>query len=176
MVVSLLFFGTAREQLLELTLIISNDHSQLRDFFVVRVRLGLALVHVCRGDLDDLLIQTGRLIFKVFAVLAQLCDILMHLCLVLLGGQSFPCSVGDAGLVETLISLDVHAHFIANTNEQEAALSAFDGDLTDELVEALRVKFLTNGADTAEASRSLLEGLLKVVLQVDNVLVRRGLG
>lgn len=50
-------------------------------------------------------------------------------------------------LAAYLVSSDGHAHLVADTQQQQAALSAVDCDLTDELVKALGIELFTNRAD-----------------------------
>ena len=54
--------------------------------------------------------------------------------------------------------------------KQEAALSAMKGDLADQLVEGLRIKFLSDGENVDLAGLACLQTLVKLILEVDNVL------
>ena len=55
-------------------------------------------------------------------------------------------------------------------HKQEAALSALEGDLADQLVEGLHVKFLSDGENVNLAGLACLQTLVKLILEVDNVL------
>lgn len=46
-----------------------------------------------------------------------------------------------------LVSCDSHSHLIAHSEQQQPSLSAVDGDLADQLIEALRIQLLAHGAD-----------------------------
>ena len=56
--------------------------------------------------------------------------------------------------------------------QQQTALGAVDCDLTDELVEALRVELLAHGADPGLARLALQQTLVELLLQVDHVQAR----
>lgn len=46
---------------------------------------------------------------------------------------------GDTAFVQRLVRRDGHSDLIAHTQQQQAALGAADGDLSDQLVKDLRV-------------------------------------
>ena len=86
---------------------------------------------------------------KFFTAVLELLNAALHFVLLLLSHQGLTHSIGDGGLVKGLVSLDGHADFISDTNEEESTLSAVDSDLTNELIKALGVQLFTNGADTS---------------------------
>ena len=60
--------------------------------------------------------------------------------------------------------------------EQEAAFSATDRDLANQLIKALRVKLFTNWADSSFAGLTLLKFFIKLVLAVYDIRLGRRSG
>lgn len=56
--------------------------------------------------------------------------------------------------------------------EEQPPLGAVDGDLPDELIEALRIQLLPDGADARLARLPLLQLLVELLLEVDHVQAR----
>ena len=105
----------------------------------------------------------------------------MHFSLLLFGLKGFPHPEGDAGLVEGLIGLDGHpdlipdSHywknekfFIEKVTKQKASLGTVDGDLPDQLIEALGVELLSLGADSGLPGLSSLQLVLKGGPELDD--------
>lgn len=148
----------------ELTLIILVEGFEIFNLVFVRLLIPLSILFVSLDDVDNFLVKACNFIFKLFAGLSELGDISLHLILFLFRHQCFSHTVRDGGLIQGLISLDSHFDFIPNTDEQEASLSTIDGDLTDQLIEALGIKLFSNGADTGFPSLPGLNFLIKLVL------------
>ena len=107
------------------------------------------IIGILFGDVDDLLVQSGHFILEVLAGLSKLRDVGLHLVLLLLSHESLAHSVRDGGLIQALIGLHCHLQFIANPHQKEATLSTVNRYLSDQFVEALRIKLLTNAADSS---------------------------
>ena len=120
-------------------------------------------------DVDVLLVAALHLVFQIFAGLTQLGDVGLHLVFLLLSHQSLAHAVRDGRLVQRLVGLHGHLDLVADSHQQEASLGAVDGDLTDELIEALRVQLLANGADASLAGLSSLQGFVEAVLELNNI-------
>ena len=55
-----------------------------------------------------------------------------------------------------LVRFDRHFHFVAHLQQQKSALGAVKSDLANELIEALTIELLSNGADSSFARRELV--------------------
>ena len=115
------------------------------------------------------LLKACNLILKVLARLPQLIYVRCHLVLLLFGHECLPHTVRYGRLIQTLVGGNRHLNFVAHSHEQEATLGAVHGDLTDELVEALRIQLLADGADTSFTGLPPLQLLIKSILQLDNI-------
>ena len=120
-------------------------------------------------DVDVLLVAALHLVFQIFAGLTQLGDVGLHLVFLLLSHQSLAHAVRNGRLVQRLVGLHSHLDLVADSHQQEASLGAVDGDLADELIEALRVQLLANGADASLAGLSSLQGFVEAVLELNNI-------
>ena len=129
---------------------------------------GQPLFLVLSDDLVLLLDEPLNIRVEVVAGILKRFYLLNHLGFLLLCHQSLPHSIGNGAFVKSLVSLNGHFYFISDSDQQEAALSAVDGDLSDKLIEALGVQFFSLGADSCFSSRVGLQSLVKQVLKVDN--------
>lgn len=68
------------------------------------------------------------------------------------------------------------ADLVSDSDEEQSAFSAIDGDLSDEFIETLRVEFLSDGTDACFAGLALLQSLIEFFLQVQHVLLGGGSG
>jgi len=93
----------------------------------------------------------------------------VHVVLALLSHKGFPHAISDRALVKGLISLDSHLDFVTNTDQKETSFGAVDGDLTDQLIEALRVEFFANRANAGLSCLALLKLLFELILEVHDV-------
>ena len=87
-------------------------------------------------------------------------DVSLHLIFLLLSHECLPHAIGDGAFIESLVSLDSHLDLVPHSDEQETSLSALDGYLTDQLVKALGVQFLSDGANTSLSGLSALQFLV----------------
>eukprot|EP00438_Fugacium_kawagutii_P032188 Skav209039 [mRNA] locus=scaffold2483:106391:107149:- [translate_table: standard] len=120
-------------------------------------------------DLRDLVLQFLNLISKLFVGNLKILHLLVVLIAALLCLQRLAHSECDGRLIEALVCTYSHPDFISDTQQQQASLSTNDGDLSDELIKALRVELLTNGANASLTSLSLLQPLVEVLLQIHNI-------
>ena len=164
------------EESLELFLVISVKVVEVLDLVTVGLFFSLRSLGILSDNLLDGLLQLLDVLVVVAASLLQISNVLLHLILTLLSHQGLSHAVGDRGLVQGLVSLDGHLDFITDTHEKETTLSTIDSDLSDKLIKTLGEKFFTEGANSSLSSLSFLNGGIKLVLQVDNVDLRGGLG
>ena len=136
----------------------------------------LSQLSVLTHDLLDLLLQRLDVLVVLLAGGLIITDVLLHLALALLSHESLAHAIGDRALIESLVGLNGHLDLISHTHEQETALSAVNGDLTDELIEALGEELFAEGADTRLASLSTLKLLIEPILQIDYIDLSGGLG
>ena len=172
------FFFSLRgsgQQLLQLLLVIFVKIVEVVDLVIVGLLLALGQLGVLAHDLLDLLLKRLDVLVVLLAGSFQVADVLLHLILALLGHEGLAHAVSNGTLVERLIGLDGHLDFVTDTHQEEAALSAVDSDLADQLVEALAEELLTEGADARLAGHRALQRLVELVLQIDNVDLRGGL-
>jgi hypothetical protein len=92
-----------------------------------------------------------------------------HLRLTLFGLEGFTHSVGDGTLVQSLECLYRHFYFVSHTHQQKAPLGAVNCNLPNYLVEALRVQFFSDGADSCFPCLPLLQLFVELILQIDDI-------
>ena len=124
---------------------------------------------VLLDDVNDFLVQPGYFIFKFIIGLSKLGDVRLHFIFLLLGHQSFSHAVSDGWFIEGLVSLNCHFYLVTDSNQEESSLGTVNCDLSNELIKALGVKFLSDWADSCLSSLSRLKFLIKVVLKVDHI-------
>lgn len=91
----------------------------------------------------------GKYLFSEFLLsLFELVDLLLQLGSALFGLELLPHSEGHRTLVQSFIGRNCHFEFVANAHQKKASLGAVDGHLTDDLVEALVMELLADGADS----------------------------
>ena len=109
-------------------------------------------------SVDDLILFFSKfscLLGKLFTAVLKFLNAALHFVFLLLSHQGFAHTVSDGALVKSLVSLNSHADFISNTDQQESTLSAVNSDLTDQLIEALGVQLFTDRADTSLSGLSV---------------------
>ena len=121
------------------------------------------------NNIDDFLVLSCNFVFKFIACLSKLGDISLHLIFLLFGHEGFSHSVCNWTFVQSLISLDSHLYFISDSNKKESSLGTVDGNLSNQLIKALRVKLFSNWADTSVSGLSWLKFMVQVILEIDNV-------
>jgi hypothetical protein len=65
--------------------------------------------------------------------------------------------------------LNSHTDLVAHTHEEESAFSALNGDLTDQLIEALGEELFTGRVNSGLAGLAGLKFLVELILEVHNV-------
>ena len=78
-------------------------------------------------------------------------------------------------LIERLVGSDGHHDLVANAEEKKSALGQVQGDLADDLIEALGEELLTDGADATLSSLTLHKLLIKHFSQSGDIDSRGGL-
>ena len=131
--------------------------------------LALAFLFVALDGLVDVDIEALDLLGQALALLLQLPYLILHVVLALLSHEGLAHAIRNRAFIQSLVGLDRHLDLVADAHQQETALGALDGDLADQLIEALRVEFLADGADAGLAGLACLQTLVQLVLQVDNV-------
>ena len=164
------------QESLELFLVISVEVVEVLDLVTVGLLFSLRSLGVLSDDFFNGLLELLDVLVVVAASLLQVSDVLLHLIFTLLSHQSLPHTIGDRGLVQCLVSLDGHLDLVTDTHKEETTLSTVDGDLSDQLIEALSEKLLTEWANASLSCLSLLNGGIELVLEVDNVDLGGGLG
>ena len=120
-------------------------------------------------SLPNHFLQMLYLILEVLAYRVQLVYLYQHLSFPLFRLQSLAHAVGDWGLVESLVGLHSHFDFVTDPHKKETSFGAVDGNLTNEFVESLGIKFFSDGADASLSGLSLLQFLVQLILQVDHI-------
>ena len=138
--------------------------------------LTLASLSILSDNFLDLIVQLLDVVVVVTAGGLKISNALLHLVLALLSHKGLAHSVSDRALVKSLISLDGHLDFVTDTHEEEASLSAVDGDLTDQFIEALGEELLTVWADSGLSGLTALDSSIELILKIDNVDLSGGLG
>ena len=157
------------QESLELFLVISVEVVEVLDLVTVGLLFSLRSLGVLSDDFFNGLLELLDVLVVVAASLLQVSDVLLHLIFTLLSHQSLPHTIGDRGLVQCLVGLDGHLDLITDTHEEETTLSTVDGDLTDKLIKALRVKLFSDWTDTGLASLSVLNLSVKLFIEVDDI-------
>lgn len=87
----------------------------------------------------------------------------------MLGLQLLSHGEGHGTLVEGLISRDGHLDFVTDSKQKKTSFGLRKGDLSDDLIEALREKLLSNWTNAALTSLSFHEFLIKLFSQSSNI-------
>lgn len=93
-----------------------------------------------------LLLQLLSSLLEPVLLLLQLQDRGVELRCTLLSLQLLPHREGQRALVEGFVCADGHVELVPHPHQQDASLGRIDGDLPDDLVEALLVQLLADGA------------------------------
>ena len=139
------------------------------DLLFVLCDLGESLLFALHDDVFNLFLEVPVLSIEAINSLLQVFDLTVPLNLLLFSDEGLAHSISDRALVKRLVGLNGHLDFVARAHQKETAFSTVDRDLTDQLVEALRVKLLAHGADTGVARALLLDLVVKLVLKVHHV-------
>jgi len=124
-------------------------------------------------QLQNLVLQAVYVVLILVADLLESADLVPLLGLRLLSLHGLAHTVGDGGLVERLVRQDRHFNFVAHAHQKEAALSAVDGHLPDNLVETLCVQVFPNRANARLTGLALLQLLVELLLEDAHVQSRR---
>ena len=95
-------------------------------------------------------------VIKIGAFILNVLYFYQHFCFTLLGLQCLSHTVGDWTFVKCLVGLYCHFDFIPHPNKEESSLSTIYSNLSNYLVESLRVQFFSDRADTCFSSLSFL--------------------
>ena len=131
--------------------------------------LPLALLLVTLDGLVDVDIEALDLLGQALAFLLQLSNLILHVVLALLSHEGLAHTISDGAFIKSLVGLNRHLYLVTDTYQQETTFGALNGDLADQLVEALSVEFLTDGAYAGLAGLACLQTLVQLILEVDNV-------
>mmetsp|Transcript_7033 Transcript_7033/g.15376 ORF Transcript_7033/g.15376 Transcript_7033/m.15376 type:complete len:270 (+) Transcript_7033:137-946(+) len=138
---------------------------------LLRVHLLLRLppFHAAGQGAVDSAFQALHLLHEFSLAGSQLPQLLVQVDSLLLCHEGLPHPIGDGGLIERLVGGDGHARLVPHTQQQQPPLRAVDGYLPDQLIEALRVELLSNGAYTRFPGLPGLQLVVKLLLQVYHV-------
>ncbi len=93
----------------------------------------------------------------------------LHFSFPMLSHESLPHTESNAALVQSLVGRYRHADLVPHPEKEKPSLRTIDGYLPDQLVEALRVELLSDGADASFTSLPLLKFLIQILLQINNI-------
>jgi len=136
----------------------------------------LSLLGILSYDGLDFLLVRPEVLVSVTTPGFQLRNVWRDRILLLFGHQGLAHTISNWALVQCLVRLDGHFDLISHSDQQEAPLSTVDRNLSDQLIEALGEKLLTEGADAGFAGLTVLNLSIKLLLQVENVDGCGGLG
>ena len=106
--------------------------------------LSLIIIFVFLHDVDNFLVKARDFALQFLASLSQLCDVCLHLIFLLLCHQGLSHAVSYRGFIQCLVRLNRHLDFVSDSYKEKSSLSTIDCDLTDEFIETLRVKLLSD--------------------------------
>ena len=164
------------KQSLQIVLVVCIQIVQVLDLISVGLLFTLACFRLLFDDILNLFLQALDILIVLLACRFKICNVLAHFILTLLCHERLAHSISNRTFVKSLIGLDGHLNFIADSNKQEAALCTVDSDLTDQFVEALGEELLTEWADSGFTGLASLNRGVQVILQVDHVDLSGGLG
>ena len=158
-----------REDLVQLELQLHDGlpHGDLH-LFVVGILLRRLLVVVLLRGLN-VLFNLATLVLQFTHFSLQLSDVLLLIKLALFSNEGFLNAVSDGAVIERLVAVLHHAHFVSHTHKQVATLGTVEGNLANDFVEALRVDFFADGADAAVSRLELRDAFVQVSSQVGHV-------
>lgn len=140
---------------------------------LVGVPVLFLLLPVCQLNLVDLMLQLVHLSLKFSALCLQSVDFVLHLLLLLFRLQCLPHSISNRRFIKCLVGLNCltkrakyHSNLVSDSNQEESSFGAVNGNLSDQLIEALRVELLSNGTDSCLSGLSLLQSLVQLLLEV----------
>merc|ERR1719235_2155596 len=141
---------------------------RLNLFRVLALICGTALV-VVPLHLLDLLHLRLDLVVQVADLLLELPDVLVVLGAALLPVQRLPHAEGHGALVQGLVCGKGHSHLVADAEQRDPPFRANDRDLSEQLIEALRVELLADRTDAGRARVLLLQAHVQGLLKLDDV-------
>ena len=152
--------------LLELDLSLRDGITHLfsgSSVLIIHARLLATLI----GDNISLfLLERLNRLPQLVVLLLQRLDLVVHVSLGLVGDQCLLQTIGNGAIIELLqVSLD-HSCLVTHTHQLIATLNTVQSDLANDLIEALGVEFLTNGADTLRSCAQVIELLVETMLQI----------
>jgi hypothetical protein len=157
------------EKGLKLLLEISVNFVQVCNVVLMSLLFTETLFLVTANHIFNFLLQSLVFRVKLLTCILILSDGCLHLVLATLSHEGFAHAVGNRGLVKSLVGLNGHTNFIADTHEEESALSTVNGDLANKFIEALGEKFFAGGVNSGLTGLSALKLLVKLILEVHNV-------
>lgn len=89
----------------------------------------------------------GQLMLQIQLFAGQLIYVRLKIGLALFRLEGFPHPESYAAAVERLVRLYGHPHLVSDPQQEQTPLRAIHSDLSDDLVETLRVEFSTNRAN-----------------------------
>lgn len=116
-------------------------------------------------QLQNLVFQAVYVVLILMADLLERANLVPLLRLGLLSLHGLAHTVGNRGLVQSLVRQDRHFNFVANAHKQEASFCAVDGHLSDNFVKALGVEVFSDRADARFSGLALLQLLVELLLE-----------
>ena len=131
----------------------------------------LRVFHPVRYDLD-LALELHHLCFQLHLLLFQHLDLVLQLLLPSFRHGLLPDAKIYCRSVQSLVSGDRHLDLISHSQQQKPSLRLINGDLSDDLIKALREEFLSDRADATLTSLALHQLLVQQLTQSGHVNAR----
>ena len=150
----------SRQKLLEFSLVVLVKSFQVVDLISMSFVFFFNIFLFFLENINEFLILSCNFIFEFIASLSKLSNVGLHFIFLLLGHKSFSHSIGNWTLIQGLVSLNSHLNFISNSDEKESSFSTVNGNLSDQLIKALRIKLLSDWTDTCISCLSWLKFMI----------------
>lgn len=143
----------------------------VKEFELIRAFLLLVFTSLTGSRLDglNLALELDHFVLLFLLLGFQLLNLLLQVSLAMLRLQLFPHREGHRALVERLVRSNSHFDLVTHAQKQKTSFWQIEGDLSDDLVEALGEEFFAHGTYSALSRLALHQFLIEHLSQTGHI-------